>query len=125
MVSENLAEDELIESILQQAWDKLLQARREGKLPGFDAQVPAQIQSWLCDIYSTQLDTLRLTDKDAWLAKRFSISIAYRISLRATVGIDYFMQTMNDTNKMQAMDRLINEIERGLKKDIDIRRSMR
>ena len=118
-------DDQLIEAILQEAWDKLLAARRQGKLPSFDIEVPAQIQSWLCDIYETQLSTLKQTDPEAYKAKLFSISMAYRISVRATVGIDYFMDEMNNAQKMQAMDRLINQLETGLRKDMDVKRRLR
>lgn len=124
-IEQVMAEEYLVETILQECWDKLLQARKDGKIPGFDIEVPAQIQSWLCDIYATQLDTLRLTDKESYNAKLFSIAMAYRISLRATVGVDYFMGEMQNVQKMQAIDKLINDLEMSMRKDNDVKRLLR
>ena len=121
----SLTEDEIIEDVLNEAWKKLLAARKEGKLPGFDYEVPAQIQSWLCEIYAAQLDAVRLINQEMYDSKRLSISMAYRISLRETVGIDYFMRQMNDVGKMSAFDRLIADLERGLKRDNEVKRLLR
>lgn len=118
-------EDELVESILQCAWDKLLAARQDGKLPNFDTEVPAQIEAWLCEIYNTQLGTLRVTDPAAWKTKMFSIALAFRISLKTTIGLEYFMKQMNDAGKMSAVDKLIKQLETGLKKENDVKRLLR
>lgn len=119
------SEDDLVEEILQEAWTKLLTARQAGKLPNFDTEVPAQIQSWLCDIYDTQLTTLRLTDPEAWRLKMFSIAMAFRISLRVTIGVDYFMEQMNNAAKMAALDKLIEDLDKVIDKDNMVRRAFR
>lgn len=118
-------EEDIIETVLQEAWTKLLAARKEGKLPGFDIEVPAQIQSWLSDIYASQLNALRLVDKEAYNLKLFSIAMAYRISIHETVGVAYFMKEMNDEGKMKAIDRLINDIRKNLQDDLKTKRSLR
>ena len=119
------SEDYLVESILQKCWDELLAARKAGKLPNFDIEVPAQIQSWLCDIYDTQLSTLRLTDPEAFKLKMFSIAMAYRISLKVTVGLDYFMEQIKDEAKMHAIDKLVNDLSVVIDLDNKVKRDLR
>ena len=120
-----IIEDDLIEYILQQAWDALLKAREEGKIRSFDSAVPSQLTSWLDSIYNSQLGALRATDQQMWKNKRFAIAIAYRLSINATIGMDYFMEQMKNTAKKRAMDKLIANLEDDIEKDNKVKRSLR
>lgn len=120
-----ITEDDLVEEILQRAWDELLKCREEGKIKTFDSAVPSQVTSWLDSIYNSQLGTLRATDQRLWKYKRFAIAIAYRLSINATIGMDYFMAQMNDTKKMNAMDRLVADLSENIEKDNKVKRSLR
>jgi hypothetical protein len=118
-------QDELVQEILQEAWDKLLKAREEGRLSAFNTLVPAQIVSLLDTIYDTQLTTFRSTDQEVWKNKRFSIAVAYRMSIQNTVGLDYFMEQMNNTGKMNAIDKLIRDLSENLDKENKFKRMLR
>jgi len=118
-------QDDLVQEILQEMWDRLLKARAEGRLANFDTLVPAQIVSLLDGIYDTQLTTFRATNQEVWKNKRFSIAIAYRMSIQNTVGLEYFMEQMKNTGKMNAIDKLIKDLSESIDKDNKFKRMMR
>jgi hypothetical protein len=118
-------QDELVQEILQEAWDKLLKAREDGRLSAFNTLVPAQIVSLLDNIYDTQLTTYRALDQATWKNKRFSIAVAYRMSIQNTVGLEYFMEQMNDVGKMKAIDKLIKDLSENIDKENKFKRMMR
>lgn len=119
------SEDQLIEEVLQEAWDKLLKLREEGKIETFDSAIPAQIAQWLDSIYNSQLGTLRATNQEMWKTKRFAIAIAYRVSISTTIGMDYFLEQMNNVGKMRAIDKLIKDLEEGISRDNKTKRELR
>lgn len=103
-------EDELIQEVLQEAWTKLLKLRKQGKLKNFDINVPSQILSWVEDIYKTQLATYERVNKEHFHNKRFAIAITFRVAINNILGIQYFMEQMLDEPRMQAMDRMLDDI---------------
>ena len=118
-------EDDIIAEILGDAWRKLLRARDDGKLPNFDTNVPAQLESWLEEIWQTQLDTYQKTDHEYFNVKRFSIAMAFRLMINNTVGIHYFMEQMHDVGKMAAMDKLVGELREKLVREDNMKRELR
>ena len=119
------ADDEVVHEILQQAWTKLLEARKEGKIQYFDSVVPAQILSWLEDIWMQQLMALRVSDDVAYKRKLFSIAISYRLSIEEIVGLDYFLKEINDKKKMKFVDDLVSDIRENINKDNAMKRLYR
>ena len=125
----NIVDDELVHEILQEAWTKLLQVRKEGKIPYFDSIVPAKILSWLEDIWEQQITTLRVSasdaDDDAYERKLFSIAISYRLSIEQIVGLDYFLNLIKDKKKMKFVDDLVSDIRENINKDNAMKRLWR
>ena len=119
------SEDDLIMDVLQQAWTKLLTMREEGKLTNFDIEVPSQVLSWVEDIYKQQLATYEQKDPTRFKNKKFAIAISFRVALNNILGIDYFMEQMNDKPRMAAMDILIEDIYGQIRKDNEMRRELR
>ena len=118
-------EDELIHDVLQRAWRELMQLRADGKIPNFDSIVPAQLQSWLEDVWKDQLETLNMTDRERYELKRYSIATVIRESIKNTIGLDYFMEQLGNTKKMRALDRFIDSLRTGLAEQDDLNRDLR
>jgi len=110
-------EDELIQEVLQKAWSELLRLRTKQKIKNFDINVPSQILSWVEDIYKQQLNTYERVDKEHFKNKRFAIAITFRVAISNILGIDYFMEQMNDLPRMKAMDALLEDIYQQIRKD--------
>ena len=121
----NITNDEIVHEILQEAWTKLLEARKEGKIQYFDSVVPAKLLSWLEDIWSQQLTTLRVSDDAAYERKLFSIAISYRLSVEQIVGLDYFLNLLKDKKKMKFVDDLVSDIRENINKDNAMKRLYR
>ena len=125
MMHINSLEDDLVHEVLQKAWVELLRLRDSGKIPNFDSAVPAQLESWLEDIWKDQLETYNIVDHERYKLKRFSIAIAFRERIKNIIGLDYFMEQMSDTKKMRAMDRLIESLKANLAEENDRNRDLR
>lgn len=122
MISE---EDEIIQDVLQKAWTELLRLREQNKLRNFDINVPSQVLSWAEDIYKQQLNTYEQVDKKHFQNKKFAIAITFRIAINNILGIDYFMNVMNDKPKMAAMDRLLDDLYNQIRMDNKVRSELR
>ena len=121
----NITDDEIVHEILQEAWNKLLQARKENKIQYFDSIVPAKLLSWLEDVWMQQLTTLQVTDQDTYKRKLFSIAISYRLSIEQIMGLDYFLKLVNDKKKMKFVDDLVSDIRENINKDNAMKRLYR
>jgi len=118
-------EDEIIQDVLQKAWTELLRLREQNKLRNFDINVPSQVLSWAEDIYKQQLNTYEQVDKKHFQNKKFAIAITFRIAINNILGIDYFMNVMNDKPKMAAMDRLLDDLYNQIRMDNKVRSELR
>ena len=119
----NLTGRQLLDDILQRTWSELLANRNS--VDGFDNYLPAKLGDWLADVWSTQLETLRQTNKTDYIQKKFGITIAFKLLIEQTIGMDYFMEQMHDVGRMQAMDKLVNDLIGKHKKENDMKRELR
>lgn len=114
---------ELVESILREAWSKLLKIR--DKIEFFDIIVPSQLLCWYEDMVITQIETLRIKDKEALDRKKLATAIAYRYSIMDTVGMDYFLKVVGDEKHMRVIDDFTEKIREKFRSEMAMKRLYR